>query len=287
MTNRRIDREQAARHLAMLDRPGIPHLIAIIREAPGAKGGPVRHILGTLSEVGDALDHAQCAGAGVFVTVNCMRGRRRLKSEVTRIRAVWCERDQPGRSLALPPSLRVRTSPGRGHDYLIADPAEAPTMNEADLINRAIADQFGGDAQACDAARVLRLAGSWHLKREPFRVEIIGGTGEVYGRQTLVQAFPAPTPQPRQRLVQINTSDRYVTATVNGLLLDLSKSPVGQRNAALNRAAFRLGQLGFCADRALPLLTPTATDIGLRTSEINATVKSGVVAGSQNMRRAA
>ena len=124
MTSRRIDWELAARHLAMLDRPGIPHLIAIIPEAPGVKGGAVRHLLGTLSAIADALDQAQSAGAGVFVTVNGMRGRRRLKSELTRIRAVWCERDQPGRNLPLLPSLRVRTSPGRGHDYLITGPAD-------------------------------------------------------------------------------------------------------------------------------------------------------------------
>ena len=72
MTSRRIDREQAARHLAMLDRPGIKHLFAIIPETSATKGGAVRHILGTLSAIAASLS-VSCRSAKNFSASRTVR----------------------------------------------------------------------------------------------------------------------------------------------------------------------------------------------------------------------
>ena len=284
----RIDFDQAARHLAALDKPGIRFLFAMFPEAPGTLG-PVRHLLGMLAAVRADLQNAQRHGCGVFVTINAMAGQRRRKTDVTSIRSLWCERDQPGRRLPLPSSIRVGTSPGRGHDYLICDPDDPPSPAEAERMNRLIADEYGGDRQACDVARVLRLAGTWHLKGEPFKVQVVGGSGEVYDRRTLLDAFPIPPPPPRPRIEppRVLCEDRYVQAAIHGVLTDLSQAPQGQRNATLNRAAFRLGQLGLDVESATSFLSPTAAGIGLGSDEIAGTIQSGVTAGAQNLRKAA
>lgn len=282
----RLNRETAARHLAALDRPGIPHLFTLIPEAPGALGS-VRHLHGTLAEVADRLDAAQREGCGVFVTVNALRAPRRIKANVVRIRAVWRELDGPSPCcLALAASLRVRTSPGRGHDYLLCNPADPPTPTEGERINRVLAAEYGGDKQGCDIARVLRLADSWHLKREPFRVEIIGGCGVRYSRAELLNAFPVAAPAPRAKIrpAQVDCSDRYLTATVNTLLTELAYAPPGSRNGTLNRAAFRLGQLGLEIEAASGYLRATAIATGLGELEVDRTIVSGVTAGAAHPR---
>jgi hypothetical protein len=282
----RIDRAQAARHLAALDLPGTRFIFALIPEAASSKHPKfrVRHVYGSLAEVAKQLDIAQQEGCAVYVTVQAMQGRRRLKAEVTRIRAVWCERDAPGKALPLPPSLRNRSSPGKGHEFLLCDPSDPLTFDEAERINTQIVTDFGGDPNARDMARVLRLAGSWHLKGEPHRVEIIGGTGEAYTRKALLAAFPAPPPKRRPvRPSQIDVSDRYIAGTARRLADEIARSGQGSRNAQLNKAAFRLGQLGVQISLATALLEPSAELVGLPAWEIKRTIASGWKAGSAKM----
>ncbi len=290
----RIDRKAMAAHLAALDAPGTRFIFALIPEASWCRhpAGRVRHLYGTLAEVVDQLDNAQQEGCAVHVALQAMRGRRRLKSEVIRIRAVWCERDQPGKPLPLLPSLRVRTTPrkgealfGKGHDYIICDAADPLTIEEAERILAQIARDHGGDPNARDLARTLRLAGSWHLKGEPHRVEIIGGTGESYSRAQILAAFPAPPPRPRPpRAAPIEVSDRYIAGTARRLAADLAQAPVGTRNANLNYAAFRLAQLGLEFESTRAVLEPSAMQVGLAAGEITQTIQSGWKAGAAKIR---
>ena len=278
-----IDSDQAARHLAALDAPRTRFIFALIPEAAWCQHPKdrVRHLVGTLAEQATNLDTAQREGCAVYVTVQAMSGTRRRKAEVARIRAVWCERDQPGKSLPLAPSLRVRSSAGKGHDYLICDPADPLTFDEAERINAQIVHDFGGDKNARDMARVLRLAGSWHLKGEPHSVEIIGGTGERYSRAQNLAAFPAPPPRPRPpRAAPVEVSDRYVAGTARRLAADLAQAPIGIRKASLNYAAFRLAQLGLDLEPTRAVLEPSAMHVGLAADEITQTIQSGWKAGA-------
>ena len=98
-----IDTDLAHRHLAALDDLTVPHIFVCVPEVPGARGC-VRHICGTLQAARPRLKAHQRAGCGVFVTVNAMRGRRRLKSTVGRVRAMDRARQigtrPPSRSVA-------------------------------------------------------------------------------------------------------------------------------------------------------------------------------------------
>ncbi|MBN2498271.1 MAG: hypothetical protein JXR96_27010 [Deltaproteobacteria bacterium] len=78
----------------------------------------------------------------------------------------------------------------------------------------------------------------------------------------------------------------YSEATLAGVLDDLRQAEEGQRNATLNRAAFRLGQLVAAGEldrsEAEQELLSAAQAAGLDKSEALPTIKSGLRAGSRS-----
>lgn len=219
-----------------------------------------------------------------------MKSGRRRKSDVVRVRAVYRDVDHtPVPEPPLEPSLSIGTSPGRKQDYWFVDAADPMSLEEAECINRVLAREYCGDPHAVDLPRVLRLAGSVHLKRSAYRVRIIGGNQRRYTRQALVAAFPRPSSlaKPFVNTPHPTCGDRYIAAAVRGVLRDLSFAVEGSRNDMLNRSAFRFGQLGLLYDDAVALLAPVARAIGLDMPEIAATIKSGWHAGASDAGRAA
>ncbi len=85
-------------------------------------------------------------------------------------------------------------------------------------------------------------------------------------------------------LPRIAHHERYVEAAINGVVGELSQARVGARNDTLNKAAFRLGQLGVDEEQVKVILAPTASAIGLCVDEIERTVRSAVRAGAANPR---
>lgn len=288
-----LDLAQAARHLACLDPEDVPHIFATLPEAPGSTA-PSRQYFGCLAELAAALTSMQRDGCGVFVTVNAMQGRRRRRSDVTRIRALWVERDGPGPPLPLAPSLVISTSPGRSHDYLLTDGDEGLSPMDAHTLNRRAASRCEADQCATDPARLLRLAGTWNLKRSPFLATISMASGHRYSTATLRAAFPVldrearcgePAPAAASRLPvaqqlrlpqlgHINDPERYLDAVVRSLAAELSAAPEGARNMTLNRVAFRLARLGVDTSLIAAELAPVAERIGLGNAEIMATIRS-------------
>lgn len=288
-----LDLAQAVRHLACLDREDVPHIFAALPEAPGSPAS-ARQYFGHLADVADTFALMQHKGCGIFVTVNAMQGRRRRKSDVSRIRALWVERDGPGSPLPLTPSLVIATSPGRSHDYLLTDGDEALSPMEAHILNRRGASRCGSDPCATDPARLLRLAGTWNLKRGPFLATISNASGHRYSLAILRAAFPPldrearsgepaplaasrPAVARQHRLPQsghFNDPERYLDAVVRSLAAELSAAPEGARNMTLNRVAFRLARLGVEANSIVAELAPIAEAIGLGSAEVMATIRS-------------
>jgi hypothetical protein len=81
---------------------------------------------------------------------------------------------------------------------------------------------------------------------------------------------------------------RYVQAALDAELTTVTTAPVGTRNATLNRAAFRLGQLagaGLTARDALAdALLHAARRAGLGDTEARPTIASGLGAGERHPR---
>lgn len=289
-----LDFVAAEAHLCMLDSATDKFLFAAFDER-NKHGARPWHYFGTLADVASDLSRLQSRGYGVFVTVNSTIAGRRRAVDVTVARAVWADFDQPPTCPApLRPSLRIRSSPGRGQAYWLVDPRDPLLIGDAVRINREIACRHGADRAATDAARVLRLAGTWHQKGHPVRVEIVGGTGVRYGAGALQTAWPAPLVQPlvqpsrrpplRPATGGLRHPARYVDAVVRAEIAELHATAAGRRNSALNATSFRLGQLGLGVDDVSSLVGSVAAAIGLSPSEIIKTIRSGVTAGHHNLR---
>jgi len=155
-----------------------------------------------LDQLEKGLIDIQQKGAGVYIPFNLMRGRRRKLEEVTHICGTFRENDKGAGPLPIEPTMTLATSPGKAHDWLLADEpwglgelgseAWRATADEfTGMMQRMIRDH-GSDPDAKDLARVLRLAGFNNLKdpANPFLVEIANVSGTRYGRADLVKTFP-------------------------------------------------------------------------------------------------
>ena len=280
-----IDLAEASRHCHLLDPATSSHIFAAFPEAPGAMHRPIQ-VFGRLDDVADTLKAAQKGGCGVFIAANRMHGTRRRKSEVARIRTVHRDVDQtPVPNLPLTPSLIISTSPDRRQDYIFSETNDPLSSEEAEQINRILAKEYGGDPHASDIARLLRLAGSWHLKGDPFRVRIVAADGRRYKRIELLDAFPKrPSKQSSRAIVAPSPTnhDHYLNGAIRNLVSELAEAKQGHRNGTLNWCAFRLAQLGVGFEECLTRLMPIAIETGLPTTEIESTVKSAWHAGAAN-----
>ena len=84
--------------------------------------------------------------------------------------------------LPIEPSAIV-TSGGGLHVYFFID--REVEKDEIEILNKGLLRRCGGDPAAWDAARILRLPLSWHLKKEPVRVVFSGMSGIIYKIETL------------------------------------------------------------------------------------------------------
>ncbi|MBS0589505.1 MAG: primase C-terminal domain-containing protein [Proteobacteria bacterium] len=159
---------------------------------------------GTLTDYADTLARLNARGAGVFVMVNEGDGKGRAAANVQRVRALFVDLDgaplQPVQAAALPAHCIIETSPHRWHAYWCVSDC---TLEQFKPLQQALAARFDGDASICDLARVMRLPGFEHRKREPFtsRIVTIDEHRAPYTVAELMRAFDlrAATPQPKAK----------------------------------------------------------------------------------------
>lgn len=169
------DLDQARRHLTLLDEDAESFVFQTFDDDPERKNKTLTRVLyGTLDEHAVELIRLNRKGAGVFVAVNRSKGGRRRKVDITHARAVFREADALGLpQLPLASHFTIQTSPGKRHEYLLIEPTE--DFDTWDRIMSRMVEAYGSDPNAKDRARVLRLAGFFHLKNpsEPHLVRII------------------------------------------------------------------------------------------------------------------
>jgi biotin operon repressor len=195
-----IDVQEAARHIARLT--GAPHGLHVdvtfqTFDDNKKKDRPdrslARTIHGSLAERITELNDLHARGAGVFITVNRTKGKKRKGDDVIEGRAVFIEDDQ-GANLNpnLTPQLVILSSlsPDKTHRYFLS---RATDLTRWNVIQKRLVQDFGSDPNAADQARVLRLAGSWHLKdpAKPHRVRILKCTdAPPYSWEEIEKAIP-------------------------------------------------------------------------------------------------
>ena len=142
--------------------------------------------------------NAPDVGAGVYITGNLTDGFGRRTHNITRIVAVVADMDNGlPCSFPLAPTIIVETSPSKFQCWWAFDDGDALTLAEHRNVHARLVRDYGADPRATGIARVYRVPGFWHLKREPFLVRVVGGTMRPVDKATLMSAFPSnPPPVP-------------------------------------------------------------------------------------------
>lgn len=154
---------------------------------------------GTLEELLPQLKKRNDEGYGIFVTVNAIDtpayedGRpRRRDIDVTRVRAVFADWDDPNKPMpALPiePTMVVETSERKYHFYWCVDDM---TLDDFEGTQRGIAQLLGSDASIVNLSRVMRVPGLIHTKDldNPQPVILDSCAGVRYTSAQIRAAFP-------------------------------------------------------------------------------------------------
>lgn len=152
-----------------------------------------RTLHGTLSELADHLRWANEDRCGVFVTVNETDLQRRKKENIINIRALFCDWDGTvPAAFHLPPSIVVRSANGPHAYWLVTDcPIDGFTRAQ-----RRLAAHYGSDPVVHDLPRVMRLPGFWHVKRDPFPVDLIDAPGHRYSLAAILDGVADLPPDP-------------------------------------------------------------------------------------------
>jgi len=158
----------------------------------GAEGHARR---GTLAEWWPWLCEMNNAGYGIFCTIAAMDGAGRHLANVSYIRAHYIDLDnlsalqnyERATRWTPAPSFAVQSSPGKYHVYWPVEPYAG--IDYFQLIQRKLRQLFDSDKAVIDAARVMRLPGTYHCKGEPHLVTCWSLPG--YGQTVPVVALDA------------------------------------------------------------------------------------------------
>lgn len=181
--------EEAQRFLTLLDESVYTHTFQTfddIRDRKNPQLVMLEH--GELESKFAALTELNNRGAGIYISVQEMDGTGRRNDCLKTIRAVFQEDDGDGKELPLEPHIVVNTSPGKYHRYILVD---GLSSEEFSAIMEVIVTQYGGDRNAMDIARVLRLPGfDNHKYGDPYPVTIQHESGNLpYTKGQLLKAF--------------------------------------------------------------------------------------------------
>ena len=171
---------------------------------------------GRLDDKKAKLGKRNALGAGVFVAVNEITGNRRTLPNVGRIRAVFGEFDHglPASGFPLDPTMVVESSPGKFHVYWVSSDL---SPEDFDGVMACLVADYGSDKNAKDRTRILRLAGSWHMKNPdaPWKVRIAAESGKTYTREQILDAFPPierSTPSTDKQVRALKASSAEIAA---------------------------------------------------------------------------
>ena len=137
-------------------------------------------------------------GFGIFATVNSFHTDRREENNIQKLVSWFVDLDGGNKSIqaqkilnfALIPSLVVETKNGH-HVYW--DMADQQTIEEYKATLTKLIKHFDSDTAAKDAARVLRVAGFYHMKEphNPFLVKVIYKSSFKYNAIEMNKHLPA------------------------------------------------------------------------------------------------
>lgn len=133
---------------------------------------------GSLHDCWSSICHYNGQGYGIFTTIAAMDGIGRELTNVQYLRAHYIDLDnlsaqqnyEHAATWWPSPGFAVKSSPGKFHIYWPIIPYSG--NDRFQLVQRKLRQLFDGDKRVIDAARVMRLPGSIHLK-DPTRPHLV------------------------------------------------------------------------------------------------------------------
>ncbi len=123
-------------------------------------------------------------GYGIFATINQTDGKGVAASNITQVRALFVDFDDPDRdnlavisSMGLQPNMVVESSPGKFHAYWFVNDCPLEVFKSTQL---ALCKKFLSDPSISDLPRIMRLPGFCHQKGEAFVTRIISTCDKQY-----------------------------------------------------------------------------------------------------------
>lgn len=148
------------------------HPLTLVAIGPDNKVAARR---GAVTDLWGWVKARQGEGCGVYATVNETLGTERKKTDITRIRALWIDADAAVAhyrdDFPVQPHFIVESSPGKFHYYWRVDDDRFVLAEE--VMTSMVDAHPGGDSNAKDVSRLLRLPGALHLKGAPFMSRIV------------------------------------------------------------------------------------------------------------------
>lgn len=185
-------------------------------------------------------------GAGIYFTVNETNGLGRTTKNIEKIRAVFIDLDGTPLpdSFNIPPNLIVNTSPKKYHCYwLVKDmPLESFT-----LYQQALASKFNSDPVVKDLPRIMRVAGFYHHKKNPYPVKIIQCTTDMpYTMKEIKEGLELKRPE--QKTIKMD----YKPSTYKGKYTGTLRYGInaGERHAQLVKILIAIKKRGESYDYA-------------------------------------
>jgi hypothetical protein len=132
------------------------------------------HETAEFDEIAPKLVQANQRGCGVYFMVNTGDGLGRKSENVRQVRALFIDLDnapiEPVRCTEVEPHAIIESSPGKYQAFYLTDDCQ---LEEFSSYQRALIHKFNSDPAIHDLARVMRIPGFYHQKKEPFQTRII------------------------------------------------------------------------------------------------------------------
>lgn len=152
---------------------------------------PARTVASSKASASKVFELNSDGDYGLFFGVNQSNSATlRQDDNIVMARAIYIDDDQTGSrrtDFPIPPNIVVNTSPGKYHYYWLTSTDD---MELYQRVQQCLVDDWNGDPNARDNARILRIPGTYHLKNDPCVVTAEFIIDDPYPWEVILEAFP-------------------------------------------------------------------------------------------------
>jgi len=196
----------------------------------------IRPIPGTNSFVDtddfEGIEHT-CKGTdnAQYYFAVALRDNDGTKKGITEIPALWCDIDykttprdiliEKLKQFPFKPSIIVKSGGGIHLYFILKEPSGQHDLSVVEDVNKRIAVALGGDLNACDASRIMRIPGTYNTKyNKPILCEMVKKELFYYDLESFLDVLP-----------EVVKDNRQEVKDNNWLLKAMSGVSDGERNA--------------------------------------------------------